>query len=129
MKILTLLLTLLLITTNAYAEWTIFGLGGSGSVNFYDKSTVKRNGNKIKVWTYLNFASYDKLANYLNISSMRSLQEIDCVNETLRTLSFQTFTEQDLNGDVINVPITDQTTTYIPPDSPNADLMKLVCKK
>ena len=37
--------------------------------------------------------------------------------------------EKDLNGDVINVPITDQTTTYIPPDSPNADLMKLVCKK
>ena len=128
MKLLTILLALL-ITTNVYAEWTIFGLGGSGSVNFYDKSTVKRNGDKIKVWTYLNFASYDKLANYLNISSMRSLQEIDCVNETLRTLSFQTFTEQDLNGNVIDVPITNQTTTYIPPDSPNADLMKLVCKK
>ena len=128
MKTLLLILSLILITTNAYAEWTYLSKNEGGDIWFYDKSSVKRNGNKVKVWTYLNFASYDKLADYLNISSMRSLQEIDCVNETLRTLSFQTFTEKDLNGDVINVPITDQTTTYIPPDSPNADLMKLVCK-
>ena len=40
------------------------------------------------------------------------------------------FTEQNLKGDPINVPDEyNPTTTYIPPDSVNAVLMKLVCKK
>ncbi len=129
MKTLLLILSLLLITTNAHAEWTFYGTSEDGGVWFYDKSTVKRNGDKVKVWTYMNLLPDDKEAKSLNMGSGRSLYEIDCVNETSKTLSFQSFTKQNLGGDMRNVPITNRPITYIVPDTSQAILMKLVCKK
>ena len=129
MKTLSLILSLLLITTNAYAEWTLYSSDAKGSVHFYDKSSVKRNGDKVKVWTYMNFTAPDSLAKSVNLSSARILEEIDCVNETSKHLTFHRFFKFDLEGDMWDNTKPNPTTTYIPPDSPNAVLMKLVCKK
>ena len=129
MKTLLLILSLLLITTNAYAEWTLYSSDAKGSVHFYDKSTVKRNGDKVKVWTYMNFTAPDSLAKSVNLSSARILEEIDCVNETSKHLTFHRFFKFDLEGDMWDTTKSNPTTTYIPPDSPNAVLMKLACKK
>ena len=128
MKTLLLILSLLLITSNAYAEWTSYGASVTDAVYFYDKSTIKRNGDKVKVWEYINYSPDDKKAKSINVSSQRTLSEIDCVNETYKGLSMQNFTEQDLKGDMIDVP-PNRTPTYIPPDVTYAVLMKLVCKK
>ena len=129
MKTLLLILSLLLITTNAYAEWIFYGQGVNGDIWFYDKSTVKRNGDKIRVWIYTNYSPNDEKAKSFNMGSARTLDEIDCVNETMKTLALQHFTEQDLKGDMRNVPITNPTMNYIVPTSIYATLMKLVCKK
>ena len=129
MKTLLLILSLLLITTNAYAEWTPYSLNAKGSVYFYDKSTVKRNGDKIKVWTYINFAPDSIETKSLNMSSARTLEEIDCANETRKALSFHYFTQQNLEGDVRDIGAPDPTIHYIVPNSKLATLMQLVCKK
>ena len=129
MKLLTLFLSLLLITTNVYAEWIYFSKNVGGDILFYDKSTIKRNGDKVKVWTYMNFVPDDKEAKSLNVSSARALEEIDCVNETRKALSFQSFTKPNLEGGMRDVPITNPTIKYIVPDSSESILMKLVCKK
>ena len=128
MKTLLLTLSLLFITTSAFAEWTLYGASITGAVYFYDKSTLKRNGDKVKVWEYINYSPNDEKAKSINVSSQRALSEIDCINETVKTLSMQNFTEQDLKGDMIDVP-PNRTPTYIPPDVTYAVLMKLVCKK
>ena len=128
MKTLLLILSLILITTNAYAEWTYLSKNEGGDIWFYDKSSVKRNGDKVKVWTHMNFVP-DKKAKFFKLGSVRTLDEIDCVNETVKRLSMQTFTEQNLEGDMRDVPDPNPTTTYIPPDSVSAVLIKLVCKK
>ena len=129
MKTLLLILSLLLITTNAYAEWTFYGKDLDGNVWFYDKSTIKRNGDKVKVWNYTNYSSNNEKTKSLNLGSQRVLDEIDCVNETTKFLSFQNFTEQDLKGEMDDVPITNRPMNYIVPNSIQALLMKLVCKK
>jgi hypothetical protein len=129
MKTLLLILSLLLITTNAYAEWTLYFINAEGSDHFYDKSTIKMNGDKVKVWAYMNFTADEERAKSLNVSSVRILEEIDCVNETSKTLSMQSFTKPDLEGDMRDMTRPNPTISYIVPDSPNADLMKLVCKK
>ena len=128
MKTLLLILSLFLISTSAYAEWTYFSNNVGGDISFYDKSSVKRNGDKVKVWTYMDIAD-DKEAKSLNMASGRSLYEIDCVNETRKTLSFQSFTKHNLEGGMRDVPITNPTIKYIVPESSEAILMKLVCKK
>ena len=129
MKKLLLILSLLLITTNAYAEWIYFSENVVGDILFYDKSNVKRNGDKVKVWTYMNTVPDDKEAKSLNTGSGRSLYEIDCVNETSKTLSFQSFTKPNLEGGMRDVPTTNRPIHYIVPDSSQSILMKLVCKK
>ena len=77
MKNLLFTLSLLLITTNAYAEWTFYSSDDKGNVRFYDKSTIKRNGDKVKVWKYTNFSPNDEKAKSLEMASSRSLVEID----------------------------------------------------
>ena len=129
MKTLLLILSLLLITTNVYAEWTFYEITKDGSACFYDKSTVKRNGNKVKVWRYVSYSPNNEKTASLNVSSSRTLDEIDCVNETYKMLSMQSFTKPDLEGDMRDVPLPNPTTYYIVPDSTQAELMKLVCKK
>lgn len=129
MKILLLIITLFLLTTNAYAEWTLYSSNINGSVFFYDKSTMKRNGDKVKVWSYMNFLPDNEIAKSLNISSARTLEEIDCVNETRKALKIDSFTKNNLEGDMSDKTPTNPTISYIAPDSTNAILMKLVCKK
>ena len=126
-KLFTLFLTLFLIATNAYAEWTHYAKDEIGNISFYDKSTLKRNGNKVKVWNYTNYSPNDEQSKSLNVSSMRSLKEIDCVNETFKTLALSSYSKSDLKGDFTSVRYT--SIDYIVPESITADLMKLVCKK
>ena len=129
MKLLTLFLTLLLITTNAYAEWTFYSETSDGHIFFYDESSIKRNGNKVKVWRGVNIPPNNKKAKSLNMISSRGLDEIDCVNETRKILSLHTFTKPNLQGDMFDATNPNPTTDYISPDSTQAVLMKLVCKK
>ena len=128
-KLFTLFLTLFLIATNVYAEWKKYSKGEDGHVHFYDESTVKRNGDKVKVWMYINYSLDNKKAKSLNVGSTRSLDEIDCVNDSRKSLSLQTFTKPNLEGDMTDYTKSNPTTIYIVPDSPYATLMKLVCKK
>ena len=129
MKKLLLILSLILITTNTYAEWTFYSLDGKGNVRFYDKSTIKRNGDKVKVWMYINMSPDDKRWESLNTKSARVLEEMDCINKTVKTLSMQRFIKPDLTGDEHNIPVVNAPTDYIVPETVTADLMKLVCKK
>jgi len=133
LKTLLLILSLLLITTNAYAEWILYSQTKNG-VNsdvdiFYDPLTVKRNGDKVKVWKYTNFSPNDEKAKSLEMASARSLVEIDCVNQTSKQLAFHVFTKQNLEGDMTMDTAPRSTIDYIAPDSTHATLMKLVCKK
>jgi len=127
MKKLLLILSLLLLTTNVYAEWTFFGESVEDSVMFYDNSTVKRNGDKVRVWMYINVSPEQVKSR--NMGSARSLNEIDCVNETFKTLSLSAYTKSNLKGEVRHTTEPDPTIVYIPPSSTYATLMKLVCKK
>ena len=130
MKTLLLILSLLLISTNAYAEWTFYSKPVDGTVLFYDKSSVKRNGNNVRVWKYVNFSPNNEKAKSINMSSLRELYEIDCVNETYIPLSMQSYTKPDLEGEETDVPDNYLLkTNYIVPNTTNATLMKLVCKK
>ena len=128
MRKILLVFVLTLIATNAYAEWTSYGVN-VGGVYFYDKSTVKRNGNKVRVWIYMDASPNNEKFKSLSMSSVRSLEEIDCVNETAKGLSRQFFTKPDLEGEMGDFTDPNLPIDYIVPNSINATLMKLVCKK
>ena len=129
MKKLLLALLIILITTNSYAEWKFYDLSKTGGKHYYDNSSIKRNGDKVKVMHYANFSQDDELAKITKMASARVLYEIDCVNKTREILEFKAFSKTDLKGDMTDSMNPNPKIENIVPDSIGAVLMKLVCKK
>jgi hypothetical protein len=128
MKKIVITLTLIIIATNAYAEWAIYSVVKDG-VLFYDKDTIRRNGDKVKVWDYVNFNLEGETdPDLLKYSSQRSLVEIDCINETYTTLHSDLYSKPNLEGDYKKLGSNNEK-KYIVPNSTFARLMKLTCKK
>ena len=129
MKTLLFILSLILITTSAFAEWKFYELSKSGGMNYYDNSSITRNGDKVKVMHYANFSQDDELAKITKMASARVLYEIDCVNKTREILEFKAFSKTDLKGDMTDAMNPKPKIEKIVPDSIGAVLVKLVCKK
>ena len=129
MNKLLLLISLLFITTSVFAEWKFYDLSKTGGTNYYDNSSITRNGDKVKVMHYANFSQDDELTKLTKMSSARVLYEIDCVNETREILEFKAFSKTDLKGDMTDAMKLKPKIENIVPDSIGAVLMKLVCKK
>ena len=129
MKLLTTILLLLFITTTAYADWKFYDLSKSGGMQYYDNSSITRNGDKVKVMHYSNFSQDDELTKLTKMASARVLYEIDCVNQTREILDFKAFSKTDLKGDMTDAMNPKPEIENIVPDSIGAVLMKLVCKK
>ena len=129
MKKLHLALLTILITTNSYAEWKSYDISKTGGKHYYDNSSIKRNGDKVKVMHYANFSQDDKLAKITKMASARVLYEIDCVNKTREIIEFKAFPKIDLKGDMTDSMNPNPKIENIVPDSIGAVLMKLVCKK
>ena len=129
MKKLLLALLIILITTNSYAEWKFYDLSKTGVKHYYDNSSIKRNGDKVKVMHYANFSQDDELAKITKMGSARVLYEIDCVNKTREIIEFKAFSKTDLKGDMTDSMNPNPKIENIVSDSIGAVLMKLVCKK
>ena len=128
MKKLLLALLIILITTNSYAEWKFYDLSKTGGKHYYDNSSIKRNGDKVKVMHYANFSQDNELAKITKMGSARVLYEIDCVNKTREILEFKAFSKMDLKGKMTDSMNPSPKIENIVPDSIGAVLMKLVCK-
>ncbi len=129
MKKLLLTLSLLFVTTSLFAEWKFYDLSEAGGMNYYDNSSITRNGDKVKVMHYANFSQDDKLTKITKMSSARVLYEIDCVNKTRKILEFKAFAKKDLKGYMSDAMNPNPEIENIVPDSIGAVLMKLACKK
>ena len=129
MKTLLFILSLLLITTNVYAEWKFYDISKSGGKHYYDNSSIIRNGDKVKVMHYANFSQDDELAKITKMGSARVLYEIDCENKTREIIEFKAFSKMDLKGKMTDSMNPSPKIENIVPDSIGAVLMKLVCKK
>ena len=129
MKKLHLALLTILITTNSYAEWKFYDISKTGGKHYYDNSSIKRNGDKVKVMHYANFSQDDELAKITKMASARVLYEIDCVNKTREIIEFKAFSKTDLKGDMTDSMNPKPEIENIVPNSIGAVLMKLVCKK
>ena len=129
MKKLLLTLLIILITTNSYAEWKFYDISKTGGKHYYDNSSIKRNGDKVKVMHYANFLQDEDLTKITKMGSAKVLYEIDCVNKTREIIEFTAFSKADLKGDMTDSMNPKPKAENIVPDSIGAVLMKLVCKK
>ena len=127
MKKLTLLL-LLLVSTSVFAEWTKVG-GTDDMTSYADFGTIKRKGNKVKMWGLYDFKTVQKVGNDSFLSSV-SRNEYDCEEETVRLLDFYWYSGNMRQGEIV-VSSTNlkRESKSIMPDTFNDDFLKIACGK
>ena len=124
MKKLLLTIALILIATNVFAAWEFLATTSNGE-HFYDKSSIKRNGSIVRVWTYVN---YNQANVENNEQSMVGLKEFDCKNETNLVLSLDAYSEVNLKGTMTSVNAEKAKKQFVRPNTIDSQLMKLACK-
>ena len=124
--LLTLLVPLLLGTGSAWAEWV--WVAGSDAVDKYiDPSTIRKDGNLVKVWEINNLKQRHKDGEL----SRRIRSEYDCNEELYRFLSFSEHSGPMANGTTLyaqDFSRKPDTWKQIPPETLVEKVLKRVCE-
>ena len=122
---------LMLLAGSAWAEWEyIAESDNSGEVvSFWvDPSTIKKNGNRRKIWGITAFMSPNKFG----ALSFRWQEEYDCKEEQARYLAFSSHSDHFAKGKTIHVDDSiPKDAPWIPvaPGTMQSGVMKFVCSK
>lgn len=85
-------LIILSFSYTAMAESLVYySISRGGSIYFYDKKTIIRNGNIVKLWIFIDQKN-DKTERG---SSERIYYKIDCENRTIGVISFYIYNSED----------------------------------
>jgi len=127
-------LLLLFTSTFVHSEWKYVTSTKDKDVDFYiDFDTLKRKDNLVTVWMKSEFKTtqrdsiFDIFSGYL---SSRTLEQWDCVDKTTRTISFDNFSKNNLEGKIVQ---SESMVTSVPysirPDTSGSRLFKVICNK
>lgn len=125
-----LVLLLLMVSTNVFAEWTKVTGSSDGDMTVYvDFGTIKRKGNKVKMWDLFDFKTVQETAGTRYLSQL-SRNEYDCEEEIKRMLNLYWYSGNMRNGETVTSQsnIKDDGTSIIP-GSINEALLKVACDK
>lgn len=119
-----LLCLLAMVATPTWAEWV--EMGESANLTHYiDPATFKKNGHLRRVWEMQDLKQRHKDGEI----SRRYMTEYDCKEERLRILSTSAHSEPMAGGKPLDYSNSVGTWVFVPPDTPSADVLKLVCAK
>ena len=92
------LLILLTVSTNIFAEWTRVNNSPDGNMIVYiDYETFKKKGNKVKIWIMMDFKTVQKSSYGIYLSSL-TRNEYDCEEETGRILDLYNYSGNMKDG-------------------------------
>lgn len=123
------LLFLLLVATNASAEWTLMKRDDEISI-YMDFATIRRSGDMAKAWELQDFTQPKRLADESPYLSAKVLWEYDCADERERIVAIQQFAGQ-MGGGKIGWTYHDSPMKWAPiaPGSVAVELWKRACRK
>jgi hypothetical protein len=125
-----LVLLLLMVSTSVFAEWS--KLGGSSdkeSTVYVDYGTIKKKGNKVKMWSLIDYKTVHEVAGKKYLSVM-GRNEYDCEEETSRLLDFHYHSGNMRQGEsVLSDTNLKEEATSIVPESIDETFFKIACDK
>jgi hypothetical protein len=124
-KLLLTLLTTLMLTGPAWAEWV--KVTESDTIYRYiDPATIRKDGNLVRVWEITDLKTRHKDGEL----SRRSRMEYDCKQERAKYLSISEHSEAMASGTILNQPQIGLGQWFdIPPGSVVEAVLKIVCAK
>ena len=123
-----LILLLLMVSTSVFAEWTRVTESADGDITAYiDFGTIKRKGNKVKMWDLNDFKTVQETAGKRYLSSI-TRSEYDCEEETIRMLDLHGYSGNIKTGDnVFSFSNFKEEPTSIRPDTIESIFYKIAC--
>ena len=125
-----LILLLLIVSTNVFAEWIEVTRSSDGDQTVYvDSDSIKKKGNKYTMWSLSDFKTVQKFENDRFLSQMMH-EEYDCEEETKRLLDFYSYSGNMRGGDIVysetNIKM---ESASMPPGSIGETSLNRVCSK
>jgi len=123
-----LMILLAVVSSSAIAEWIEIGATDNSTL-YFDSNTIRKSGNKVKMWSLSDFNSVEEVSGDKFLSEMHQ-DEYDCKEEQTRLLYLTWHSENMGGGNVVyveNEP--DKNWSPIPPESANEILWKFACGK
>ena len=108
------------------ADWAAVGLFDQGTF-YIDRDSIAREGETRKVWTMLDYRQPKTNSHGQAYRSTRSLQQIQCKTQQVKTLSLAFYKGTRGAGDVLSSEGVIQEWQPIPPDSVLAKMAWTVC--
>ena len=109
------------------AEWT--AVGNAGVSVYSDFGTINRIGNKVKIWSLLDYKTVKKVGSYRFLSQMMRF-EYDCEEETTRLLDAYSYSGNMRQGETVysDANIKREAESIVP-ESIEDTLFKIACSK
>jgi hypothetical protein len=114
---------------SAQAQWNEVSKARNGDVWAMEAGTARRAGDSARVWVLINHplpitnpAPYA----FSGVRSFRALVQIDCKEQRARRLEASYFSQPNGDGRLLGTSENDDWFN-VPPDTPDADLMKAAC--
>ena len=126
-----LVLLLLMVSTSVFAEWTRVTESADGDMTAYiDFGTIKRKGNKVKMWYLQDYKAVHSLSRNGEYLSGASYHEYDCEEDTKRMLDLYLYSGNMGDGEIVGsrTNIKDEAKSVIP-GSIEETLFKIACGK
>ncbi len=125
-----LMLLLAVVSSSAMAEWVVISDSDDLGITVYaDPSSIRKSGNKVKMWILFDFSSVHEASGTKSLSSMVQ-DEFDCKEEQLKTLHFTWYSKNMGRGDVVYTGKKyAKNWTPVYPDSSGKTLWKFACGK
>jgi hypothetical protein len=109
-------LLLLMVSTNVFAEWTeVNGNKDAGLTTYVDYGTIKNQNNKVKIWTLYDYKRVQQVEDSRFLSSVTHT-EYNCEEETSRMLDVYWYSGNMRNGEIVwsSTNIKKETVSIIP---------------
>ena len=126
-----LLLSTLLVLSNgpAYAEWVAIGGNDQiGMTTYVDPTTIRRNGNLVKIWQLNDFKTA-QIVEDRSFLSTKKQREFNCAEERTRILAATQFSGNMGNSKVVWVNSNEQKWEPVVPGSISQTLLEFACGK
>ena len=124
-----LMMLMLLVSTNVLAvDWVKVSESADHSYTFYvDPQSIRRDGNKVRVWVLTDYKSVKVSGNKTYLSSV-ARDEYDCFEDTQRNIDIHAYQEKmGTGGIVVSVQNRTEPAISLPPGSMGAETLKIVC--
>lgn len=123
------LIALLVLSSGpAYAEWVEIGHSREGTTIYVDSDTIRRKGDRVKMWELYDHATA-RVTTYGPVLSSRTQSEYDCAEERSRRLALALFSDHMLTGGLLSSISQETTWDPVAPGTLGQSLWKFACDK